>query len=109
MVVYLGQLRPVDCPGCDGSGLVKTPESMAIEAVRMLITAAHHPNAVRVDIQVAEEVAIYLNNRKRREISQLEIDTEISVQIRGREGFAPEQIEISGFDKQEREVPFASL
>ena len=98
-----------DCPGCDGSGVVKTPESMAIEAVRMLITAAHHPEAVRIDIQVAEEVATYLNNRKRREISQLEIDAEISVQIRGKEGFAPEQIEIVGHNKSEQEVQFAGL
>ena len=98
-----------DCPGCDGSGVVKTPESMAIEAVRMLITAAHHPEAVRIDIQVAEEVATYLNNRKRREISQLEIDTEISVQIRGREGFAPEQIELLGQDKQEQNIAFSGL
>ena len=98
-----------DCPDCDGSGVVKTPESMAIEAVRMLITAAHHPEAVRIDIQVAEEVATYLNNRKRREISQLEIDAGISVQIRGKEGFAPEQIEIVGHNKSEQQVQFASL
>jgi ribonuclease E len=98
-----------DCPSCDGSGVVKTPESMAIEAVRMLITAAHHPDAVRIDIQVAEEVATYLNNRKRREISQLEIDAEISVQILGREGFAPEQIEIVGHNKNEQEIQFAGL
>ena len=98
-----------DCPGCDGSGVVKTAESMAIEAVRMLITAAHHPEAVRIDIQVAEEVATYLNNRKRREISQLEIDAEISVQIRGKEGFAPEQIQIVGHNKSEQEVQFAGL
>ncbi|MDE0938481.1 MAG: Rne/Rng family ribonuclease [Pirellulales bacterium] len=98
-----------DCPDCDGSGVVKTPESMAIEAVRMLITAAHHPEAVRIDIQVAEEVATYLNNRKRREISQLEIDAGISVQIRGKEGFAPEQIEIVGHNKSEQQVQFAGL
>lgn len=98
-----------DCPSCDGSGVVKTPESMAIEAVRTLITAAHHPDAVRIDIQVAEEVATYLNNRKRREISQLEIEAEISVQIRGKEGFAPEQIEIVGHNKNDREIHFAGL
>lgn len=98
-----------DCPSCDGSGVVKTPESMAIEAVRTLITAAHHPDAVRIDIQVAEEVATYLNNRKRREISQLEIEAEISVQIRGKEGFAPEQIEIVGHNKNDQEIHFAGL
>ena len=88
---------------------MKTPESMAIEAVRTLITAAQHPDAVRIDIQVAEEVATYLNNRKRREISQLEIEADISVQIRGKEGFAPEQIEIVGHNKNDQEIHFAGL
>jgi ribonuclease E len=98
-----------DCPGCSGTGVVKTPESMAIEAVRMLMSAAHHPDVVGIDIQVADEVATYLNNRKRREISRLEEDANVSVQIRGREGFLPEQIEIVGHDKAEREVRFPSL
>ncbi|MBC21235.1 MAG: ribonuclease E [Planctomycetaceae bacterium] len=98
-----------DCPSCDGSGVVKTPESMAIEAVRMLMSAAHHPEAVQIDIQVAEEVATYLNNRKRREIAQLELEAEISVQIRGKEGFAPEQIEIVGRNKHDQDIQFTSL
>ncbi|MEC7500670.1 MAG: Rne/Rng family ribonuclease [Planctomycetota bacterium] len=98
-----------DCPSCDGSGVVKTPESMAIEAVRMLMTAAHHPDAVQIDIQVAEDVATYLNNRKRQEIAQMEVEAEISVQILGKEGFAPEQIEIVGRNKHDQEIQFAGL
>ena len=98
-----------DCPSCDGSGVVKTPESMAIEAVRMLMTAAHHPDAVQIDIQVAEDVATYLNNRKRQEIAQMELEAEISVQILGKEGFAPEQIEIVGRNKHDQEIQFAGL
>ncbi len=98
-----------DCPSCDGSGVVKTPESMAIEAVRMLMTAAHHPDAVQIDIQVAEDVASYLNNRKRQEIAQMELEAEISVQILGKEGFAPEQIEIVGRNKHDQEIQFAGI
>ncbi|MEC7501723.1 MAG: ribonuclease E, partial [Planctomycetota bacterium] len=98
-----------DCPSCDGSGVVKTPESMAIEAVRMLMTAAHHPDAVQIDIQVAEDVATYLNNRKRQEIAQMELEAEISVQILGKEGFAPEQIEIVGRNKHDQEIQFAGI
>ena len=81
-----------DCPSCDGSGVVKTPESMAIEAVRMLMTAA-----------------TYLNNRKRQEIAQMELEAEISVQILGKEGFAPEQIEIVGRNKHDQEIQFAGI
>jgi len=98
-----------DCPGCSGSGVVKTPESMAIEAVRMLISSAHHPDVVAIDLQVADEVATYLNNRKRREISGLEEENTVVVQILSREGFLPEQIEILGYDKASREIHFPNL
>ena len=33
-----------DCPGCGGTGVVKTPESMAIEVVRLLILASQRPD-----------------------------------------------------------------
>ena len=58
-----------DCPGCTGSGVVKTAESMAIEVVRLLILASHHPDASKISVTVADEVATYLNNKKRRELS----------------------------------------
>ena len=35
-----------DCPGCTGSGVVKTAESMAIEVVRLLILATQHAGRV---------------------------------------------------------------
>ncbi len=98
-----------DCPGCSGSGVVKTPESMAIEAVRMLMSASHDPDVVAIDVQVADEVATYLNNRKRREISRLEEENVVAVQILSREGFLPEQIEILGYDKSNQEIHFPSL
>ena len=98
-----------DCPGCAGTGLVKTPESMAIEVVRLLITAAHHPNVVTVDVEVAVDVATYLNNRKRREISRLEEETETTVLIVGREGLQPEEIVIVAWDKDGRQVPIANI
>ncbi|MFP6613569.1 MAG: Rne/Rng family ribonuclease [Pirellulales bacterium] len=93
-----------DCPSCAGSGVVKTPESMAIDIVRILLLATQETAVKTVGIQVAEEVATYLNNKKRREISKLEEAVDISVQIVGREGFLPEQFEISCKDANGREV-----
>ena len=61
-----------DCPCCSGRGVVKTAESMSIEVVRMLMLASQQPNIARVTVRVNDEVASYLNNRKRREISRLE-------------------------------------
>src|SRR5271157_2184922 len=48
-----------DCPSCRGSGVVKSPESMAIDAVRLLIVAAQRPQIAKVTVTVDSEVANY--------------------------------------------------
>ena len=93
-----------DCPGCSGSGVVKTAESMAIEVVRLLILATQHEDVAKVTITVADDVATYLNNRKRRELSRLEDENSISVQIFGIEGVSPEHLLLECHDNQGREL-----
>jgi ribonuclease E len=95
-----------ECPGCGGSGVVKTPESMAIDVVRLLILASQRPSIARVAITVAEEVADYLNNRKRHELARLEEEGEISIQIIGKEGVVPEHLLVECRDSDDREVRF---
>ena len=49
--------------------MVKTPDSMGIDVVRTLIVIAQKPAVVKVTVTVAPEVADYLNNRKRHELT----------------------------------------
>ncbi len=93
-----------DCPGCNGSGVVKTAESMAIEVVRLLILATQHPDVSKITVSVADDVATYLNNKKRRELSRLEEENEIWVQIFGAEDASPEHLSIECHDAQGREL-----
>lgn len=93
-----------DCPGCSGSGVVKTAESMAIEVVRLLILATQHEDVARLTVTVADEVATYLNNKKRRELSRLEDENKISVQIFAQEGVSPEHLTVECHDAQGREL-----
>src|SRR6185312_6349727 len=72
-----------DCPCCTGTGVVKTAESMAIEVIRLLILASHREDVSKVSINVAEEVATYLNNRKRRELAKIEDTASITIQVFG--------------------------
>ena len=95
-----------DCPGCAGTGVVKTAESMAIEVVRTLILASQQEDSSKVVVTVADEVATYLNNRKRRELAKIEDDADISVQIYGREGVPPEHMVVECFDSTGRDVKF---
>lgn len=82
-----------DCPCCQGRAVVKTGESMAIEVVRILMMACQQPRASRVTIRVNDKVAEYLNNRKRRDVIEIEELTGVSVQILGSEGLFPEHLE----------------
>lgn len=94
-----------DCPCCSGRGVVKTPESMAIEVVRILALASHQPKVSRVTVRVNDEVATYLNNKKRREITQLEDEAHMLVQVLGSESHFPEHLEIECRDSEGREIP----
>ena len=95
-----------DCICCGGTGVVKTAESMAIEVVRHLILASHKEGVSRVMITVADDVATYLNNRKRRELAKIEDDANIVVQVFGSEGVAPEHLVIECQDSNGRELKF---
>jgi ribonuclease E len=93
-----------DCPYCHGMAQVKTCESMSIDVMRMLQLAAHRDHVHRVDIRVAEDVANYLLNKKRREIARLEESGNIQVQIRGSAGAPPEMLEFICYDNNNNEV-----
>ncbi len=93
-----------ECPGCAGAGLVKSAESMAIEVIRKLMMATQGDRVKKVTVTVEEDVATYLNNRKRRELARLEDENEITLIVIGREGISPEHLEIVCEDEGSRVV-----
>ena len=95
-----------DCPSCHGTGVIKTPESMAIEVVRLLILAGQHEQIARVTVTVAGEVADYLNNRKRRELARLEDEGNMTLQVIDAKGVSPEHLVLDCRDADGREVKF---
>jgi ribonuclease E len=95
-----------ECPSCGGSGLVKSAESMALEVFRKLVVPAQLNQVTRVAVTVEEEVASYLNNKKRRELVQLEQENNTEVQVISGEGLSPEYLKIECFDSNGREVKF---
>ena len=97
-----------DCPVCFGKGVVKSDESMAIEVVRLLLLARHDERVTKVTIRVAEEVASYLNNKKRRELASIEEDGRMTVHVLGSENVSPEHLEIMCVDSEGNDVPAAN-
>jgi ribonuclease E len=97
-----------ECPGCEGTGLVKTAESMAIEVIRALMLASQRPDTAKVMVTVCDEVATYLNNRKRRELARLEDEGNLVIQIFGKEHVPPEHLVIDCEDRSGRLSKFPS-
>jgi ribonuclease E len=95
-----------ECPSCGGSGVVKTPESMAIDVVRLLILAGQRSSVARVIVIVADEVADYLNSRKRIELARLEQEGGMAVQVIGAKGVGPEHLSVECRDADNREIKF---
>jgi len=93
-----------ECPGCTGSGLVKSAESMAIEVIRKLIMAVQAERIAKVTVTVEEEVGTYLNNRKRRELTSLEDEHDMQVLVLGREDVSPEFFKMEAEDSSGRDV-----
>jgi ribonuclease E len=95
-----------ECPHCKSTGQVKTTESMSIDVMRMLQLAAHRPNIQRIDIKVHQDVANYLQNRKRKAINQLEESGGTNVYIMGDPVASPELLQFVCFDNNNNEVKF---
>ncbi len=98
-----------DCPCCTGTGQVKTAESLAIEVMRQMMTAATREPVRQINVEVHERVANYLNNRKRREITGLEENGTIVVSINARTDVGPEHVKIRAQDEIGRDVEIGDL
>jgi ribonuclease E len=93
-----------ECPTCRGKGMIKTTESLSIEVMRLLQLAAFRGNLPRVQVRVAEPVAQYLLNQKRRHIAILEERGRMSVTILGAPGVSPEFLEVTCRDLDGGEI-----
>ncbi len=95
-----------DCPTCTGTGMVKTAESMAIEVMRTLQLAATRTDIARLNVTVHDEVATWINNRKRREVAQFEDAVHVQLHVVGKESVSPEHLVFEAWDSSSRTVRF---
>ncbi|SNS50895.1 RNAse E [Sphingomonas laterariae] len=60
------------CPHCEGTGLVRTASSAGLSALRMLEDEAARGRGSRLVLRASQEASLYVLNRKRAEISEIE-------------------------------------
>lgn len=92
----------LECPHCEGRGKVKSVEAMAVSFLRKVHAAAAKGTVAEVRGGLPLEVAYYLLNRKKRELTQIENDYDIEVTVKGKTSFLLNQLEL---DTVKREKP----
>ncbi len=85
--IEFGSYRP--CKYCQGKGLVPSAETLGIGFLRKLSLETLKEKTHRVKGIVPLEVAEYLLNKKRREIVDLEVRRDLSVEIEGDRSMVP--------------------
>jgi ribonuclease E len=77
------------CQYCQGRGVVKSVETLALFYLRRIQTGIIRKKVKRVSCRFPVEVATYLLNKKRKEISELEDKHEATVDIMPDEAMKP--------------------
>ena len=98
-----------DCPHCRGAGLVKTPESMGLDVMRRLAIAVNDQRVARVELSVCPDTALYLQNRKRASLVELEIRHKKRIIIKPDQLLAQDEAKLELFDIREGLVFLSEL
>jgi ribonuclease E len=69
------------CPHCEGTGFVRTASSAGLSALRLLEEAAARGRGTHLVLRASREATIYVLNRKRAEISEIEERYGVHIEI----------------------------
>jgi ribonuclease E len=75
----LSEGNHITCPRCNGTGHIRDTESSALQILRMVQEESMKDNTAAVHVQVPVEVASFLLNEKRTEITKIELKQRVSV------------------------------
>ncbi|MGA0014906.1 MAG: Rne/Rng family ribonuclease [Burkholderiaceae bacterium] len=75
----LNEGASIPCPRCGGSGHIRDTESSALQILRVIQEESMKDNTAAVLVQVPVEVASFLLNEKRTEITKIELQQRIHV------------------------------
>ena len=75
------------CPHCDGTGLMRTAASAGLSALRIIEDEAARGRGDRILLRAGREAAIYLLNKKRGELGEIEERYGVSVEVAIDEAF----------------------
>ena len=69
------------CPHCEGTGLVRTASSAGLSALRLIEDEAARGRGSLLTLRASQEAAIYVLNRKRADIAEIEDRYGVSIEV----------------------------
>jgi len=83
------------CEHCSGTGIVRSVESASLMVLRQLEEEGIRGRSSIVRVMASPEVAIYLLNKKRSMLSELESRYDFTIEVTGTPSYGPSEIEIT--------------
>ena len=77
------------CACCEGRGIVPSVETAALSFLRRIRMGVSRKGIVHVQGELALDVAMYLQNRKRKDLAQLETRYGVDIALRGDTAIPP--------------------
>ncbi|MDX1389050.1 MAG: Rne/Rng family ribonuclease, partial [Acidobacteriota bacterium] len=93
------------CPTCEGYGLVRNVESAALAALRKLQTRVLRADVGRIRMALPPEVAHWILNNKREDLTDLERRQRVKIQIAPTPKLLRHQVEFETFPREKTEEP----
>jgi ribonuclease E len=93
------------CPHCDGSGLMRTAASAGLSALRMLEEEAARGRGSTIVLRAGREAAVYVLNRKRGEIGEIESRYGVTVEVLIEESFEGAKMAVESMGPRPLERP----
>ncbi len=87
--IQLGSYRP--CPFCEGTGMVRSTEAAAVWYLRKIWNGFLKDDVVAVHARLSPDIAHYLLNRKRKDLSALEEHFKKEIHIEASPHLAPHE------------------
>jgi ribonuclease E len=75
------------CPHCEGTGLMRTAASAGLSALRIIEDEAARGRGDRICLRAGREAAVYVLNKKRAELAEIEQRYGVSIEVVIDEGF----------------------
>src|SRR5687768_17065086 len=98
------------CPHCEGTGLMRTASSAGLSALRIIEDEAARGRGDRITLRAGREAAVFVLNRKRAELAEIEERYGVIVEVMIDEAFegARMSVESSGARPNPKDRPIAA-